>query len=138
MLNLTLSGTAWDGTYELDLDTLKGRELHLVKKVSGVRLGEMESALLADDYDLYVAFSAIVVVRSGKVAKEGAHLVAESLMEQEAGAITATWTADAEDDAGPPEVTLDANGKPESSSTPSDESSDVTPETNLASIGALK
>lgn len=137
MLELTLKGTAWDGVYGLDLDTLNGRELHLVKNISGVRLGEMEDALLADDYDLYVAFAAIAIVRDGKVQKEGARLVADSLMEGVAGSLSVDWKKDEGDDAGPPALPpSEPSGSGGSSSTPSDAASGDTQETTLASTGA--
>jgi acyl transferase domain-containing protein len=69
---LTIDGIAanLDGVYEFDfeelLDTLTNREIHQIKLISGVRLGELNDALNAGDNDLIIAFAVIILRRRGK------------------------------------------------------------------------
>ena len=51
--------------YPLDMQ-LTGREIQLIKRVSGVRMAELEAALDAGDYDVLIAFAAIALQRAGK------------------------------------------------------------------------
>lgn len=57
-----------DGEYELDTDNrpFNGNELHEIKRISGVRAGELGEALAAVDYDVIMAFAAIALNRAGK------------------------------------------------------------------------
>ena len=57
-----------DGEYELDTDNrpFNGNELHEIKRISGVRAGELGEALGAVDYDVIMAFAAIALNRAGK------------------------------------------------------------------------
>jgi hypothetical protein len=55
-----------DGEYEFDLTGFNGHEAHLIKQIAGVRLGELNEALNAGDYDLVVAFAKILVERAGE------------------------------------------------------------------------
>jgi hypothetical protein len=68
-----------DGEYEFDLaemmslgepGSLTNREGHRLKVMSGVRMGELEEALLAGDNDVLVALAAIVLERRGKRVDE--------------------------------------------------------------------
>lgn len=97
----------FDGTYSLDLSTLNGRELHLIKQVSGVRGNELEEAMLAGDYDLLIALTLIAIERSGKVAPP-----ASVLLDADVGHIVV--------DEDPAEVAQEGEQRPpESSPTPS-------------------
>jgi hypothetical protein len=88
-----------DGEYEIDLAGLNGREAHLIKQVSGVRLGEIAEALGAGDYDVVVAIAKIVLDRAGKDVPVAA------LLEAPIGKITVDLTpaADEEDAERPPD-----------------------------------
>lgn len=55
-----------DGVYPFDADTFDGNEMHLIKKISGVRGGELKEAIEAGDYDLVIAFAVIALQRAGK------------------------------------------------------------------------
>lgn len=56
----------FDGDYPCDLTYFTNKELHTIKTLSGVRAGEMEEALAAEDNDLIVAFCVIALERAGK------------------------------------------------------------------------
>lgn len=90
MLQITIEGVAlFDGVYDLDLDTsLNGRELHVIKQVSGVRLGEIDTALAAGDYDLIIAFAVIALIRAGRAQPVQALRTADALLDAEAGKIS--------------------------------------------------
>jgi hypothetical protein len=121
---VTIEGAPpFDGTYEVDMDRpFNGRELHVVKELANVRLGEIDEALDAGDYDLLLAFAAIALTRAGKVPKEQTIRVARDvLMEAEGGAIGITRVPEA--DAGPPE-------QPPTSSTSSESSPSSSPDSN--------
>jgi len=107
-MQITIEGVPlFDGTYDLDLSVpFNGRELHLIKELAGVRLGEIPAALEADDYDVLIAITAITLTRNGKLQKNAALRAAqEILMEAPAGSIRADFTDTVEDDAEPPEQT---------------------------------
>lgn len=64
-----------DGEYEFsliglltlgDADALTNREAHLIKTMTGIRLGELEDALTAGDNDIMVALAAVVLGRHGR------------------------------------------------------------------------
>ena len=57
----------YDGVHEFeDFDSFTNRELHRIKKMTGLRQGEFDEALAADDNDLTVALAVIVLERAGK------------------------------------------------------------------------
>ncbi len=89
-MKVTIEGTAFDGTYDLDMDVpFNGRELHVVKELAGVRLGEIEEALQAGDYDVFIAFAAIALTRAGKITKDQTIRAARDvLLEADGGNIT--------------------------------------------------
>lgn len=57
----------WDGTYEFDDFAFTNRELFEIKKLSGIRAGELIEALEANDTAAYVGVGIIVLARAGKV-----------------------------------------------------------------------
>lgn len=68
-----------DGKYEFSLDdllsvgaegSLTNREVHELKRMAQVRLGELEDALLAGDNSVYIAIAAILLRRKGKYVDE--------------------------------------------------------------------
>ena len=70
MLEITLDGIhpGLDGSYHLDLagENLTAGELHEIKKLTGLRVGEFEEAAEARDTDLVVAFALVALRRAGK------------------------------------------------------------------------
>ena len=61
---ITIEGVpGYNGEYPLDITYFTNRELHLIKKVSGVRAGELTEAFNAGDNDLMVAVAAIAIQR---------------------------------------------------------------------------
>jgi hypothetical protein len=72
----------YDGSYPIDVTGFTGRQLHLIKSISGVRAGEILDALQAGDYDLVVAFTVIVLQRAGKSVNP------DDILDAEVGAIT--------------------------------------------------
>lgn len=55
----------FDGEHPIDLGTLNGHELHRIKIVAGVRANELDEALVAGDYDVFVALAATALERNG-------------------------------------------------------------------------
>ena len=70
-----------DGEYDCRLDNFNLAELHEIKRISGVRGGEIAEALIAGDTDLVLAI-AVVILR-----REGRHPDVETLWQTEAGRI---------------------------------------------------
>lgn len=109
----------WDGTYELDESYFTNRELHTIKKVAGVRAGELADAFQAGDSDIVIALAVIAA------ARQGTTIPPDDLWDAKAGAIRAEFGEEV--DAGPPDVTEsgDASASGEST-TPSGEASSST------------
>lgn len=106
-MKFTITGVlSLDGVYELDFDDgpLTMRELHWVKQIAGVRLNELQSASVAGDSDLIVAFAVIALVRAGKVTRDNVTAATDLLLDAEAGNLTVEDDEVEEDDAVPPEV----------------------------------
>ncbi len=134
----------FDGSYDMDMSVpLNGRELHVIKELSGVRLGEIDDALAAGDYDLLISFAAISLTRAGKIKKEQTLRVARDvLMEAASGEILVEGDDEVEDDAVPPKVTpsepvgtLTASESSASSSADSRSTGDDLPAISLAPTG---
>lgn len=93
MDKIVISGVPpWDGEYEFD-GNLKNRELHRIKKITGIRAGELVEALAAGDTDVLVALAVIVLERDGKSVD------ADDFWNAEVGSIT--YVGEEETD-GPP------------------------------------
>ncbi len=96
MDRIIISGVdAYDGPYDFD-PSFTNRELHTIKRLTGVRAGELGDALEAGDSDLLVALAAIAIVRAGKQLDENL------LWDAEGGSITYEGGIEEEDDADPP------------------------------------
>lgn len=54
----------FDGDYPIDIGTFTMRELEIIKRVSGVRAGELEEAFNAGDSTLILAVAVIAVRRN--------------------------------------------------------------------------
>ena len=68
-MKLTVKDTPpLDGDYEADFDIgrLKNDELRVIKRISGVRAGELQEALKAGDNDLLIAYAVVFLTRAGK------------------------------------------------------------------------
>jgi hypothetical protein len=50
--------------------SLTNREGHELKRMSGIRIGELEDALMAGDNDVLVAFAVLILRRNGKRFEE--------------------------------------------------------------------
>lgn len=59
-----------DGEYEIDVSYFTNREMHLIKRIAGVRGGELDEAFRSGDTDIIVAVAAIALQRNGKQADE--------------------------------------------------------------------
>lgn len=57
-----------EGSWDLDVGNqpLTNGELHTIKKISGIRAGEIEEAFSAGDNDLMVSLASIALTRAGK------------------------------------------------------------------------
>src|SRR5438132_1023321 len=55
-----------DGEYDADFSRFTNNEGKLIKKLSGVRMGEITDALEAGDNDLLVACAVVLMARAGK------------------------------------------------------------------------
>lgn len=74
----------FEGTWEVDTRNLTGFELRTIKRVSGVRAGELPEAMIAGDYDLTIAFAVIALERAQHAHARVAERV---LLGAEAGAV---------------------------------------------------
>lgn len=91
-------GTTLDGVYDCRLDNFNLSELHEIKRISGVRAGEITEALIAGDTDLMLAMAVITLRREGKQPD------VESLWLSEAGKLRFDFLSDDEEaDGSPPE-----------------------------------
>lgn len=67
MAKLTVKGVpGLDGEYEFDESYFTNRELHLIKRETGLRAGEFEDAYKSGDTDVMVALAMVAVTRAGK------------------------------------------------------------------------
>ncbi len=146
MIRITLQGLLqFDGVYELDFleAPLTNRELHWIKEIAGVRLGEFEGAAEAGDNDLLVAFSVIGLSRAGKIDKNQFATITDYLWDAEGGKITAEEVEEEEDEdplEQPEEIQLlepsTSNEKQQSSSDSSNGTGDALQEMLPDSTGA--
>lgn len=133
-----------DGEYEIDFDQpYNGDEWHFIKQVSGVRMGEWESAMDAGDYDVLLAIAVLQLKREGKITDRDMHQLFSKFRSAPLGCVAFPEA----DDAGPPEQKQ--SGKPSesgqgsigsslSSSSPLlNGTSDDPPATTLVPIGSL-
>ena len=119
---ITVTGIpGYDGEYPLDLSYFTNKDLHTIKRIAGVRAGEIQAAVDADDNDLAVAFTVIALERNGKAVHE------QVLWDAKVGCIAIDHkTAEAEADAVPPAPGSDGSvsEKNASSGPPSSDGSD--------------
>jgi hypothetical protein len=137
MLRIEIEGVApYDGSYDLDTGRVfNGHELHLIKQISGLRLGEIDDAAEAEDYDLVIALAVIVLWRHGKTDKKNAPLLAELLLGADGGKIKLTGVDASPPDETPSESNAEQNANSESSSPALNGTGDGLPETSPISTG---
>lgn len=135
---------AFNGEYPIDVGTFTMRELQIIKRMSGVRAGELEEAFGAGDSDLILAV-AVVAVRQSKKDWQAFEALA---WESDVGAIS--FVGDEEEDEGtagdavplvPPTPPADSESsveQPPSSGPPSSDDGDDSQETNLPATGQLR
>jgi hypothetical protein len=112
-MKLKLEGVPpYDGEYQFDMSRMTNRELHTIKRLSGVTAANIGQALEDGDNDVIVALMIIGVQRSGKFARVDEN----SVWEADVGRILAM--DDDEVDAVPP---------PSETSTPSTRSGESSP-----------
>lgn len=118
-----------DGEYELDISRFTMRELHTIKRIAGIRAGEIADALKATDTDVVVALAVVALNRAGKDPDE------DRLWDSQTGMIKLVFE---ESDESPPEEEPAETGSTSSSRTNGGESSSRTsgPQANdLSRIG---
>lgn len=122
----------YDGEYDLDVSYFTNRELNIIKRLSGVRAGELDEAFGAGDNDLIVALAVIALRRAGKTAAE------DAIWDAPSGKIT--FVADeVEADADPPVIpsSLRSDGeKPASSGNGSLDDGDSSQVRSLVGTGS--
>lgn len=129
---------SFDGEYPIDIGSFTMRELQIIKRMSGVRAGELEEAFSAGDSDLILAVAAIAVRRNGR-QWEAFERVA---LETEVGSITFVGEKEPAADAvpltltKPPESSESSGEKPQPSGATSEGGGDEIPEKNLRAIGS--
>lgn len=110
IVNLGQNGTKHplDGEYECRLDNFNLAELHEIKRISGVRGGEIAEALIAGDTDLVLAIAVVILRREGRSPD------VESLWQTEAGGIILQVFDDepGEDEGDPPDGPPSDNESP--------------------------
>ena len=94
----------WDGDYDFD-PSFKNRELNRIKKITGIRGGEIGEALAAGDTDLMVALAVLALERAGKMVDP------EDFWNAEVGSIIYLG----EDEASPPEMSSPSESENDSS-----------------------
>ena len=115
MIVLTLEGVApWDGRYELADFGFTNRELFEIKKLSGIRAGELIEALDANDTAAFVGVAVVVLARHGKTIDP------DDLWNAAVGSIVLDIVAD---DADPPTVAATPSSESETGS-PAERSGD--------------
>lgn len=60
----------YDGEYEFDASYFTNREYHTIKRIAGVRAGELDEALGAGDLDVIVALAVIALQRNNQPHEE--------------------------------------------------------------------
>jgi hypothetical protein len=83
MNKLVVTIPGLEGAYEFeDIATFTNRELHRVKRLTGLRVGEFQEAFEVGDNDVLVSLAVIILERAGKVVDD------DMLWDAPAGALT--------------------------------------------------
>lgn len=120
----------YDGEYPITFDVLSMEELHTIKRISGVRAGEIREAIKAGDSDLVVAFAVIAMERAGKTVDE------DVLWKSKGGAIDVAVAKRPKDgEQSPPEVRPQTTESPVSGGRSSRAVSAIHPEKDPSATG---
>lgn len=113
-----------DGEYELDESYFTNRELHAVKKLTGITAGRLEEAFADLDNDVVVALAMVALMRSGKVSSRTPWDSEEvdALWDAKTGKISLDFSGS--DEEVPPEIVASEPEKPADESASSDSSGD--------------
>ena len=124
------------GDYPIDLDFTHG-ELHLVKKVTGLRGLEIDDGIENGDTDLFLVLGVIGALRAGRLRDADTGAAVEELMKTKIGSVRLIPDEeDAEEDAeGKASVQSVPDETSSSSGATTSEPSDDSPETPLRAIG---
>lgn len=71
-------GPGYDGEHDIDFTKLTNRDYRTVKRVSGLRAGEFENAIVTRDLDLVVGLAIVAFAHEGKVCDEDVLLDAKA------------------------------------------------------------
>lgn len=107
-----------EGEYEFDPSYFTNRELHLIKRETGIRAGELQDAVEAGDNDLVVTLAYIALLRAGKKLPN-----ADMLWDASAGTITLDLEEEGEAE-GPPSPPPSGLGNDDTDSEPRPTSGD--------------
>lgn len=123
----------YDGEYPLEIETLTMNDLRTVKRLSGVRAGEIGDALGANDTDVILALAVVAADRAGKTLSE------EKLWNAQFGSIKLIIDEGAEEGADaevPPAVEPQTTGPPGNGGESSNPVSATSPESPPSSTGS--
>ncbi len=120
----------YDGTYEFSLDGFTNRELHRIKKLTGLRAGEFEDAFGALDNDMVVALAVVILERSGVTVRD------DILWDAEAGGIRLEFEGVVEDGPPAPGASQTSSGDASSASSESQENGQSPTGLQRSDIGA--
>jgi hypothetical protein len=129
---------AFNGDYPIDMGTFSMRELNIIKRMSGVRAGELSEAFAAGDSDVIFAMAVVAVRRNGrdweafeKIGWEVDFDAYEFVTEEDAADEPVPLTPANENGA-----TGNSSEQPDPSGQPSPEDGDSHQEKNLRAIGS--
>lgn len=133
MDKIVITGIAgYDGEYPFDATYFTNKELHTIKRIAGVRAGEIQAAFVAGDNDLIVAFAVLALERNGKALHE------EVLWNAHVGCIEAQLGEREDDAADPPALgSEESENENKLSSGPTLSDVSALPENGLSRTGLL-
>jgi hypothetical protein len=141
-MKISIGGTGlFDGEYELDLDgqPLDHYDAHVIKRIAGVRGGEMEDALRAGDTDMIVALAVVALLRAEKIKDSEIDGATKAVYRAPLGEIMLVGAVDSELSDVPPPSAPDETSEPlatgRTSGVDTNATSDVSPVTILEPIG---
>lgn len=133
MDKFTVAGIpGFDGEYPIDIGAFTMRELQIIKRVSGVRAGELEEAFAAGDSDVILAVAVIAVRRNEKDWQAFEALAWES----EIGSLTFESVDEVAAAPLAPAPSSESEPQPDGSGNGSSDVGSDLPETTLLAIGS--
>jgi hypothetical protein len=139
---IVLNLPRYKGEYELDLEDspLTNLEWRWVKKISGYLPLTMADGWKGGDPDLFVAFAVVAMARAGRIQKEEALTVADSLMDAPFDGASITFVgeeADADDPPAEPATTPETDKPLRSIGASTSAPTSASPDVDLSRTGAL-